>query len=191
MELRKLARLRDDDLQLAPQIAARILGSSGVVFGAAGTVARLEGHQIVVPQDHPDMNFAIAHELAEWGLREIAKFKGGHVEKERAANSVGAAILAPRAIVLIAHAHYGERLRPLSRTFAISQTNVVLRLAEVCGDERAVVTLSGHVFMRSQGAFPWADVPIVKVARGDSWCGLAKTRLRGGIDEGRIALRAR
>ncbi len=190
-ELRGLARLGDDDLELAPQIAARILGSGGVVFGAIGTSARLEGDQIVVPPDHPDLNFAVAHELAEWGLRELVRFKGSHIDKERAANSVGAALLAPRNTMLRAHAHYGERLRSIANTFALSQTGVVLRLAEVCGDERAVVTASGNVLVRTQGVFPWADVPVVSVARGARWRGLAKTSLRGGIDEGRVALRAR
>lgn len=188
-EVRRLAGLSDDDLELAPDIAGRVLGPRGVVFGAPGTPARLDGHVIIVPPDHPDLNFAVAHELGEWALREIAGYSGPHTERERAANFVGAAILAPRPTVLRAYAYFGERVRTLSRAFALSQTSVVLRLAEVRKDERAVVTRNGHVLLRTHGAFPWANVPIVDVARGAKWRGLAKTRLRGGIDEGRVAIR--
>lgn len=190
-EVRSIAGLDNDELLLAPEIAARVLGTVGVVFGEAGTVARLDGRRIIVPIDHGDLNFATAHELAEWALRDIALFRGTHVERERAANYVGAAILAPAEVVRRAHDYFGERLRPLARTFALSQTSAVLRLAEVRRDERAVVTKNGNVLLRTQGTFPWADVPVVEVARGGRWRGLAKARLRGGIDEGRIALRVR
>lgn len=190
-EVRKIAGLEDDELLLAPEIAGRVLGPNGVTFGATGTVARLAGGRIVVPLDHRDLNFAVAHELGEWALRDLALYRGGHVERERAANYLGAAIIAPAETMRRAHDWFGEKLHPLAKTFAISQTSAVLRLAEVRGDERAVVTKTGHVLLRTQGTFPWADVPVVDVARGGRWRGLAKARLRGGIDEGRIALRVR
>jgi hypothetical protein len=191
-EVRGIASLDDDDLLLAPEIAERILGSRGVTFGPAGTVAFFDGLRIVIPIDHRDLNFAVAHELGEWALAHVARFRGDHVARERAANYLGAAIVAPASMVRRAHAFWGEQLETIAKAFALSQTGAALRLAEVRGDERAVVTKNGHVLVRSQGAFPWNDVPVVAVARSrERWQGLAKAQLRGGIDEGRIALRAK
>lgn len=153
---------------------------------------RPDGYRILVRPDNPDLNFTIAHELGHWALRELDSFRGTPAEEERAANYVGAAILAPPRIVARAHRQWGERIRPMARAFGLSQTAMVLRLGEVRQDERAIVTRSGYVLVRSSGAFPWADVPVLDVARGDRrWRGLAKASLRGGIDEGRVALRAR
>lgn len=191
-EIRALARLGDDDLPLAPTIAERILGPDAVLFGLPGTTSRLDGLRIIVPPEHPDLNFAVAHELAEWGLREIMRYAGPHAEKELAANYVAAALLAPPSTVRRAYSAFGESLKPIAKAFGLSQTSATLRLAEVRGDERAVVTKRGNVILRSQGSFPWADVPVLQVAHGrERWRGLAKAHLRGGIDEGRVALRAR
>ncbi len=190
LEVRARAGLDDDELAYASEIAARILGVENVSF-TDGTVARFENGRILIPSDHPDCNYAAAHEIAEWALRELARFDGTERERERAANYVGAAILSPARVVLKAHRQFGERLRTLAKTFAMSQTGIVLRLAEVEGSERAVVTRTGNVLFRTQGAFPWANV-VSGVARGETrWRGLAKTELRGGIDEGRVALRVR
>lgn len=191
-EIRRLAGLDDDELLLAPDIAARILGADAVLFGLPGTASRLDGLRIIVPPDHRDLNFAVAHELAEWGLRDLLRYDGPHAEKEQAANYVAAALLAPRPTVRRAYTHFGENLRTLAKAFGLSQTSAQLRLAEVEGDERAVVTKTGNVILRTQGAFPWADVPIVGVAQGkERWKGLAKAKLRGGIDEGRVAIRVK
>jgi hypothetical protein len=77
----------------------------------------------------------------------------------------------------------------MSNELMLSQTATFLRLGEVLRDERAVVTRSGNVLVRTQGAFPWASVPVVDVARGKRWPGLSRAHLRGGIDDGRVALR--
>lgn len=190
-EVRKRANLNDDELLLAPEIAERVLGPRNLALGAEETPARLDSLRIIVPRDHPDMNFAVAHELGEWALRDIAKFQGDDLTRERAANYIGAAILAPARLVQRAHRFYGERVGFLARAFALSQTSLVLRLAEVSGDERAIVTRTGNVILRTNGAYPWANVPVVEVARGRKWRGLAKAKLRGGIDDGRVALRAK
>jgi hypothetical protein len=192
-ELRAIAELADDDIRHAPVIAARVLGERGVRLLPSGPpIAYLDGETVLVSRDHPDMNFAVAHELGEWALKYLANFKGTHAERERAANYIAAAMLAPKPTVERAHRYYGERLRALAETFGVSKTSMTLRLAEVRRDERAVVTKNGHVLVRTQGTFPWAQIPVLDVARGESqWRGLAKTSLRGGIDEGRVALRAK
>lgn len=196
-EVRRRAGLKDDELELATRIAARVLGPDAIAFdgamkGAAYLRRTLDGYQIVVNPGARDVRFHVAHELGEWALRALARFDGSELQRERAANYLAAAILAPDSAVRRAHAAHGERIRALASQFGLSQTSVVLRLAEVNGDERAVVTRTGNVLIRTQGAFPWARVPVVDVARGDArWARLAKSRLRGGIDEGRVALRVR
>jgi hypothetical protein len=195
-EVRRRAGLGDDDLELATRIAARVLGPDAIaldpdLLGAAYLRRTIDGWQIVVNPGARDVRFHVAHELGEWALRSLAQFSGSDVERERAANYIAAAILAPEAAVRRAHAAVGERLQVLASQFGLSQTSVVLRLAEVRGDERAIVTASGNVLIRAQGAFPWATVPIVDLARHGTWAGLAKAELRGGIDEGRVAFRMR
>lgn len=194
-ELRRLAELAVDDNELASTIAVRVLGPDGLTLdpelqGPAYLRRRTDGgYQIVVRAGLPDVRFAIAHELGHFAIREIARAAIDPVAEERAANYLGAAILAPPDMIARAHAHYGERLRSIARTFGLSQTSAQLRLAEVIGDERAVVTKTGYVLAR--GA-TWASVPVVDYARGaTNWRGLAKAPLRGGIDEGRIAVRVK
>ncbi len=196
-EVRQRAGLKDDEFELATRIAARVLGPDAValdpkMLGAAYLRRTLDGFQIVVNPGARDVRFHVAHELGEWALKVLANFGGTHVERERAANYLAAAILAPESAVRRAHAARGERIREIASQFGLSQTSVVLRLAEVRGDERAVVTRTGNVLIRTQGAFPWTEVPIVDVARGDArWRGIVPAKLRGGIDEGRVALRVR
>lgn len=196
-EVRRRAGLADDDVAVATRIAARLLGPGSVVAdrelaGTAYLVRTEHGFQIVVNPNGRDVRFSVAHEIGEWALRTIANFQGPDVERERAANYIAAAVLAPEGAVRRAHERRGERIRTLAREFGLSQTSMVLRLAEVQGDERAVVTRTGNVLLRTRGAFAWASVPVVDVARGAArWCGLAKSRLTGGIDEGRVALRVR
>lgn len=196
-EVRRRAGLADDELEYATLIAARLLGPQGIARNPHLQVPAIlrrtiDGWQIVVNPKGRDVRFSIAHELGEWALKTLAKFEGTNAERERAANYIAAAILAPDQLVRRAHATYGERIRSIASEFALSQTSMVLRLAEVRGDERAVVTKTGNILLRSQGTFAWADVPIIEVARGDArWRGLTKAKLVGGIDEGRVALRVK
>ena len=196
-EVRRRAGLLYDDRELATRIAARVLGPNAVAFdstmsGAAYLRRTDDGWQIVVNPRARDVRFHVAHELGEWALRALARFEGTELARERAANYIAAAILAPEEAIRRAHQAHGERVRAIATEFQMSQTAIVLRLAEVQGDERAVVTRTGNILVRTQGAFPWANVPVVDVARGETrWAELAKTHLRGGIDEGRVALRVR
>lgn len=195
-EVRRRARIQPDVVETASRIAFGALGERALTVDrsmrlAAYLQAIENGWQIVVNPTAPDLRFHIAHELGEWALRTIARFRGDDAARERAANYIAAAILAPEPAILRAHASLGERPRSIAAWFQLSQTATVLRLAEVVGDERAVVTKTGNVLLRTQGTFPWAKVPLIEVARGTKWRGLARARLRGGIDEGRVALRAR
>lgn len=195
-EIRRLAGLDDEDFELATRIAARVLGPGAVALdpamhGVAYLRRTIDGYQIVVNPGAQDVRFNVAHEIGEWALKTMARFEGTEVERERAANYIAAAILAPEGAVRRAHRAVGERLRALADRFGLSQTSMALRLAEVRGDERAVVTKTGNVLLRTSGALDWTQIPIIDVARGAAkWRGLARAELRGGIDEGRVALRA-
>ena len=195
-EVRRRAGVGEDQLELATRMASRVLGPNAIEMnpalrGAAYLRSTDSGWQIVANPKSRDLRFHVAHELGEWALRVLVNFSGSEAERERAANYIAAASLAPAASVRRAHRNIGDSIVAIAEEFQLSQTATVLRIAEVVGDERAVVTKSGNVLVRSQGVFPWADVPIVQIARGSAWRGLVKTRLSGGIDEGRVALKAR
>lgn len=181
---------------MAPTIAERVLGLPVRVAPALRTSACLaivDGQfRIYIRAVGPDSNFDVAHELGHYALRTIAKYSGPH--EERFANYLAAAVLAPPAVVRSAHQAHGpmKAIRPLAKAALISQTAAQLRLGEVIGDERAVVTKTGNVIVRTRGAFPWAAVKLVEASEFEfKALGLAKTKLRGGIDTGRIAVRAR
>lgn len=196
-EVRRRAGVRPGELIVITRAAARLLGPDAIAADEemeipAYLCRTFDGFQIVANPRSKDLRFHISHELGEWALKTLAHFSGTHTARERAANYIAAAILAPADEVRSIRRARGERIGSMARHFGMSQTAMVLRLAEVQGDERAVVTVSGNVLIRTQGAFPWETVPVVGVARGESrWLGLAKARLRGGIDEGRVALRVR
>jgi hypothetical protein len=197
MAVRRRAGLEDDDFAIATDIAVALVGRRNLIVDpelAGSTYFRCIGgeYQIVLRLDAPDVRFRVTHEAAHVALRAIAEVQLAPADEERAANYLAAAILAPRDLVKNAHTHFGERPRRMAKLFGLSQTAMVLRLAEVLEDERAVVTRSGNVLFRSSGGLQWSDIPAVDIARGEvCWKGLAKAQLRGGIDEGRVALRKR
>lgn len=195
-EVRRLAGLAPDAFVVVTDVAVAVLGEDAIVVDpelAGTTYLRHVGgrYEIVVRLDAPDLRFRLMHEVAHVAIRR-AGIALGTADEERFANYVAAAVIAPRDLVKRAHAHYGERPRALAKIFGLSQTAMVLRLGEVLRDERVVVTQSGNVLMRSQGTFPWADTPVVAIARGERKArGLAKANLEGGIDAGRVSLRVR
>lgn len=154
-----------------------------------GALVRVgERHRIMLRRGYRDIRFVAAHEFAHWVFASLG-LRMEHVEEERAANTFAAALLAPAALVRKAYGFFGERTETIAERLKLSQTSAVLRLAEVRGDARAVVTRSGHVLMRGT-AQTLTRERATEAARGKAPRGLAKARLRGGIDEGRVALRA-
>jgi hypothetical protein len=154
-----------------------------------GALVRVgERSRIMLRRGYRDLRFVAAHEFAHWVFASLG-LKMEHVEEERAANTFAAALLAPAALVRKAYGFFGEKTETIAERLKLSQTSAVLRLAEVRGDARAVVTRSGHVFVR--GASPTLTRErAAEAARGQTPRGLAKARMRGGIDEGRVAVRA-
>ncbi len=193
--LRSAAGLREDENELVTRTAARVLGPGGVavvrgLHGAAYLRRRADGgYQIVFRPDVADVRWTIVHELAHFALRTFGKSRLDPDEEERAANYVGAAILAPAKAFRRAHLHFGRELsalRPLAKAFGLSQTSAQLRIAEVFSEDRAVVTAnSGHVFARGP---TWETACVVELAaRISQRRNVRSHTLAGGIDDGRVA----
>lgn len=197
-ELRRRANLRSDELALAPSIAERVLGAPVAIAPTLRTSACLarvhDSYQIFLQEIGPDSNFDIAHELAHYALREIAHYVGP--DEERLANQLAAMLLAPTSVVRAICEKHGTKLRPirpLAKAARISQTAAHLRLGEVLRDARLIVTKrSGFILTRRTGITDWEQLPILEIAGGQrEVSGVLRAELRGGIDEGRVALRAR
>jgi hypothetical protein len=197
--VRRAAGVHDDEIVDAGELAIRLLGPSSIVIVdrlACGARLRWteKGYRIELRDGLPDINFACAHEVAHWALRTLENYQGPN--EERFANYVGAALLMPRALVREGARFYGRKLEPvepLADAARVSETAATLRLGEVLGDERVVVTKTGNVLRSSADAFAEPDVLVVRRARRKAETpGVARASLRDvGIDEKRIALRAK
>jgi hypothetical protein len=190
-EMRERAGMGEADVWLSTEVMRAIYGR-----GSIGTIPRMhvpacviwteKGPKIIVRAGAVDVNFLVAHELGHVALR-LVHWQGTRDDEESAANAVGAAILAPPTAVRRAHAFYGEKLRPLASCFSISQTSMNLRLGEVIGDDRAVVTKTPRVLKRG-----WATVDdqlLIQWKAEPPPPGIAKVALAGKLDEGRVAFR--
>ena len=195
--IRRAARVGPEEIVDAAELALRLIGPESVVMvDRLACGARLRwfksSYRIELRDGLPDINFACAHELAHWALRTFEGYSGP--DEERFANYVGTALLAPRSLVRSGLVFYGRKLEavlPLAEAVSISQTASNIRLGEVIGDERAVVTRSSRVLRSSADSFPEPDEQLVLFARAPkARPGVTKTTLRGGIDDARIALRA-
>lgn len=198
LEVRRRAKLRDDEIALAPTIAERVMGCEVAIaseLAATACLTRTDGaYQILIREVHSDTNFDIAHELAHYALREIEKYRGP--DEERYANQIAANIIAPRPIVRAVCRRHGrgvEAIRPLARATRLSQTAAHFRLGEVWHDGRLVVTaMSGNVLIRTTGQIDWTTLPVAELARGrQERRDVEREELSGGIDAGRIALRTK
>lgn len=193
-----MAGVGPEEIVDAAELALRLIGPESIgIYDRLPSGARLrrgaKGYEIQLRDGLPDINFACAHELAHWALREIARYSGP--DEERLANYVGAALLSPRALVRAGAIFYGRKLEavePLAEATWMSRTAANLRLGEVIGDGRVVVTKSGNVLRSSEASFARPDRDIRADARAaHETPGVARAHLRGGIDDGRVALRER
>lgn len=191
LDIRERAGVPVGEVWLSVEIMRAIYGRNSV-----GTIRRMQtpacliwtekGPRIIFREDAQDTNFLGSHELGHVALR-LAGWIGTREEEERAANAIGAAIIAPPQAVERAHAFYGEKLRPLAACFSVSQTSMNLRLGEVLRDDRAVVTKTTRVMKRGwqtlddQLLIQWKEEPPPP--------GVAKVSLVGKLDQGRVAFR--
>lgn len=190
-----MARVDPSEIVDAFELAARLIGPECIVvldrLAAGARLRRVDdGYRIELRDALPDINFACSHELAHWALREVWGSELKH--EEQMANYLGAALLMPRAVVRAVVKRYGRSLgpvRPLARLIKVSKTASQLRLAEVLGDERAIVTRTGNLIVRNAAQIDWSDPSILLTRRRDfEHPSLAKAAFLGGIDHGRVAL---
>jgi hypothetical protein len=192
LETRTRARVDDEDVVRPGVMAVRLLGRDGLHrmprLSATGMLIPVEGrYRIFVRRNVPDEAFVIAHELGHWSLRNIG-YSGP--DEERFADYVGAAIMAPPKVVRWAYRRFGESLGEIARVFHATQSMIVLRLAEVLGDERALVS-PRDVRVRSAGRFHWPSASELRAWRdGRTPPGVQRAALRGAYDAGRVAFRA-
>jgi hypothetical protein len=130
----------------APRVAAAVLGESclhavrrGELPGRALIQRAGLGWTIHVREtlNARQLNHAVAHELGEWFLR----CRGySEPDVEELSSRVAAAICVPRLAFMAAHAQLGDDLSALSRRFLVSESLVVLRIAECFGVSTALIT---------------------------------------------------
>ena len=198
MDVRDRAGLAQDEVELAPRIAIRLLGPQGIArvadLSTTAYLVRLDdGYRIVALAGAADLNWSIAHEIGHWALAEIAQFRGPPAEEETYASLLGTAILAPMGAVRAAHAAFGddENVARVASTFHVSQKSAWLRLGETLRDDRATINRGDRLRVRFGSTYPWETVGVDLARSKRPLPGLARTRLRGGIDSGCVALRVR
>lgn len=195
LEMRRGAGFGDEERIYVSDVIAHWMGNDAIevvdsMVGRAALVKVAGRYRVMIKSNTFDARFTFAHEFGHWALEVHAGMRfESTVERERAANLFAAVLLAPRALVRRAYSFFGEKHETIAEKLHMSQTATVLRLGEVLGDPRAVVTRSGRTFVRNQSHL-LDPVRALRAARGSTPRGLSKTRLRGGIDEGRVALRA-
>ena len=148
------------DLGLDPQeaespatIARKWLGADALVVAPATlrvpacTFFVAGARRIAVKPHLPPAarRFWIAHELGHAILA-----RAGEEDSERAADYLGAALMAPRPLALA----YDDDWRSLAADIGSTQTLAALRTAEVLGLPRAVVTPQ-RVYLRGPESFVW------------------------------------
>lgn len=167
-----------------------MLGASGVQVVARlstpAILARVHNEwRIYVSALAPDRNFNIGHELGHWALDRAGIPRGGDTEQH--ANYIGAAILASPAATRRVHAQFGESYPDIAKAFDSTQSMAALRVAEVMSIDRALV--STVVRIRSAG-FTWPAAGVVRGwATGHTPVGVARVRLAGRYDRGRVVLK--
>jgi hypothetical protein len=131
------------------------------------------------------LRFTLAHELAEWRLKEL-DYRGGDVEQ--VADRLGAAILAPRQLVreLLRE---DRRFPALARALRSDESLAALRAAEVTGEPTALVSPRS---VRVRGE-PWGwpgELEIRRLARAGSVAPRGVRRVRLRDDPARVVIRA-
>ena len=130
----------------APSVAAAVLGESCLQFLPSDelpcrSLILHDGPRWIIhvrkSLNARQLNHAVAHELGEWFLR-----CRGYSESdiESLSNSVAAAICVPRVAFLLAYRQLGENLSALCRQFRVSESLMVLRIAECLGFPTALIT---------------------------------------------------
>lgn len=170
-----------------PHALAEALGLT-IEHGGRGIVgdAMLLGDVIRVRRrlPTPRETFAVAHELAEWWLR------GRYDEQaEQSANLLAACILMPRPAVARAVEVLGRDLAALAEAFAVTETAVALRLAEIDDTPTLIVSRSWAWVRGAPFGWPTSVEGARRLAKCTPPEGLELERLRD--DPRRVVIRGR
>lgn len=195
-DIRRRAGVDPDGFVWTTKVAQKLLGDAAIALERellAPVYLRPvdDGWQIVLNPESDEPRFHVACALAQWALRTLMGCTGSETQFDWASRYVAAAFLAPERVVRHSYERLGEDYRLIAKIFHVSQATIVLRIAELHGLERVVVVRSGAAHIRTTGAFPWERTPLAAVAKGSvRYPGIVRKRLRGGLDEGRVALLA-
>ena len=130
----------------APRVAAAVLGENCLHVVRAGelpgrALIQRDGLRWIIhvrgTLSRSQLNHAIAHELGEWFLR-CRGYAAPDVEA--LSNRLAAAICVPRPAFVTAYGELGDDVPALSRRFCVSESMMVLRLAECLGSPTALIT---------------------------------------------------
>lgn len=103
-----------------------------------------------------DMNFLCGHEFAHWAMRQEGARFATEADEERAADYLGAALVAPRRSVHAALREVGEEPEALASALQSTQSLAMLRVGEVTGRPLALVR-PGVVRVRGGWEWPGED----------------------------------
>lgn len=181
----------DPDEPVAPSRLARaILGADAVrivphgSFAQDGYLARVHERWIICVRkglSRERLRFVIAHELAEYTLRDVIDER-----VEDACNAVAAALLAPRRPFLSRVRAVGHDWAQLALPFGMTETSAALRAGEAEGLPLAVV--AKIVRTRGPDEFVWPAESTLRAWARRPPPGLAKATLRD--DPKRVVLLA-
>lgn len=188
--VRRIARLEPDEIVPSASIVDRVLGHGGLQIvrslSTPAVLARVADQwRIYLSGRAIDTNFVVAHELGHWILDREGVPRGRETEVQ--ASYIGAAIIASPQAMRRAYFYYGERYAQLAKAFGATQSLVALRIAEVLGADRALVS----TVVRVKGAFAWPDAEVVREWATAPPAGVARVPLRGAYDRGRVVLKVR
>lgn len=171
-------------------LAAQLLGAGcvlavpalrqpgGACLARVSGVARIYYRERLPPERR---NFAVAHELAHWCLRDRA---GEDVEQ--ACDYLAAALIAPRRAFLKAVQKHGARFTRLAKAFATTESLVALRFGETTLEPLALVA---PLSVRVRGsAYSWPSQSALRAIAAAPKPRLRKAQLRD--DARRLVLRA-
>lgn len=193
LELEGIAEAAYDEVELdperphVPRLARALLGPDAIQRGprplhAPAALIRIgSAWRIVLSRSLPPRYalFAVAHELGHWLLARYGHVGDDALDgmgEERAADYLGAALLAPRRTFLTARRALGNDLPELADAFALTETGAALRLGEVLRLPLAVVAPQ-QVRVRGPAEWVWPDERTLRQWARRPAPGLRKTRL--------------
>lgn len=165
-----------------PRLARALLGPDAIVRGprplhAPAALVRVgDAWRIILSRSLLPLYalFAVGHELGHWLL---ARHGYDGDDEERAADYLGAALLAPRRAFLAARRALGDDLPALADALSMTETGAALRLGEVLGVPLAVVA-PARVRVRGPKEWVWPDEGTLRRWARRPAPGVRKTKLR-------------